>query len=74
MKLRDKATGEIARAMALISQIGMMMTASIIAGLLVGRWLDAKLGTEPWFALGLLLLGVGGAIFGLIKVLIGFKE
>ena len=41
-----------------MSTVGLELALSIALGLLGGRWLDGKLGTEPWlqwigFALGL---------------------
>lgn len=41
-----------------VSTVGLELALSIALGLLGGRWLDGKLGTEPWlqwigFALGL---------------------
>ncbi|MDH3726603.1 MAG: AtpZ/AtpI family protein [Myxococcales bacterium] len=41
-----------------VSTVGLELALSIALGLLGGRWLDSKLGTEPWlqwigFALGL---------------------
>lgn len=41
--------------------VGLQFAASILLFLFAGRWLDAKLGTEPW----LLLIGVlVGAVAG----------
>jgi F0F1-type ATP synthase assembly protein I len=35
--------------------------------LFVGRWIDVKIGTEPWFMIGLFILGIGlciGRMYG----------
>lgn len=50
------------RALAQISQIGTTMAASILVGVLLGKFLDGLCGTEPWLLLIFSLLGVGAAI------------
>lgn len=67
---RESMGGDVTRALGMFMQIGATMTASIVGGLLAGRWLDEKLGSSPWFSLGLLLLGVGGAVYFLFKITI----
>jgi ATP synthase protein I len=42
-----------------LSSLGLEMAAAVVIGLLVGSWLDSRLGTNPW--LTLLFLGVGFA-------------
>ena len=42
-----------------LSSLGLEMGASVVIGLLVGLWLDSRLGTNPW--LTLLFLGFGFA-------------
>ncbi|TMQ08557.1 MAG: AtpZ/AtpI family protein [Deltaproteobacteria bacterium] len=39
------------------SSVGLELGLSVVFGVLIGRWLDGKLGTEPW--LMLVLLGFG---------------
>jgi ATP synthase protein I len=39
--------------------VGVVMVLFILLGLVVGRWLDGRLGTSPTFTLVLILLGVG---------------
>jgi ATP synthase protein I len=45
--------------LSLVSQVGVVMVLFILLGLVVGRWLDGRLGTSPTFTLVLILLGVG---------------
>lgn len=45
------------------STVGLELALSIVIGMFGGRWLDGKLGTEPW----MLLLGLG---FGVVA---GFR-
>jgi F0F1-type ATP synthase assembly protein I len=42
-----------------LSSLGLEMGAAVVIGLLVGLWLDSRLGTNPW--LTLLFLGFGFA-------------
>lgn len=48
---------------ALVRQVGLLTTVPIILavapllGYFLGRYLDRKLGTDPWFMTGLILLG-----------------
>ncbi len=42
----------------LLSSIGLVLAASILIGYLGGTFLDTKLGTEPWFMLVGLLIGI----------------
>lgn len=40
------------------SSVGLELGLSVVAGILFGRWLDGKLGTEPWMMLVFLGLGL----------------
>lgn len=53
---RHGTTKEIAESMKK-TDIGGSFLGSIVAGLLIGLLLDWWLGTEPWFVIGLALLG-----------------
>ncbi|TVQ79183.1 MAG: AtpZ/AtpI family protein [Bradymonadales bacterium] len=46
------------------SQFGIV----VVAGILLGLWLDRKFGTTPWFALFGLLAGVASATSLLIRI------
>ena len=50
--------GRQLKAFARVGALGIELAVSTVLGLLGGRWLDAKLGTEPYLALVGLLLGV----------------
>ncbi|MGI6566134.1 MAG: AtpZ/AtpI family protein [Limnochordia bacterium] len=55
-------TSDTLRALAYFSQIGITMAASVLIGVLLGRYLDILLGTAPWLGLVFSLLGAGAAI------------
>ena len=57
-RLGDQA-GRSARDIGSYTLIPMMLLAGPAVGYLVGRWLEGRLGGEPW-------LGVGGILFGLV--------
>ncbi|WP_437588765.1 AtpZ/AtpI family protein [Sorangium sp. So ce1000] len=41
--------------------VGLEMVLSILVGLFIGRWLDAKLGTDPYLSVLWFFFGVGAA-------------
>lgn len=45
--------------MAYASSVGIAMALAVFGSLFLGSWLDRRLGTEPFFSLLLLLIGVG---------------
>jgi F0F1-type ATP synthase assembly protein I len=47
------------RLLSLIGQVGVVMVAFILLGLVIGRWIDTRLGTSPTFTLALIMLGIG---------------
>ena len=49
---------DVFRSLGIATQVGFMVVASILIPLLVGLWLDDKLGTGPWITLILSVLGV----------------
>jgi len=40
------------------SSVGLELGLAVVIGVLFGRWLDGKLGTEPWMMLVFLALGL----------------
>lgn len=58
---------ETMRALANFSQIGVTMAASVMVGVLLGKYLDGLLGTTPWLLLIFSLLGAGAAIKSLFN-------
>lgn len=49
--------GDIAWVLVMGAQGGLMLAAPVLAGLVVGYWLDTSLDTLPWITLVLALLG-----------------
>jgi ATP synthase protein I len=56
--------GKQMKSFARVSAVGIELALSIVIGLLFGRWLDGKLGTDPWLA-------ILGLVFGTIA---GFRS
>ena len=54
----DKETKKSAIRMAYASSIGISMALAIFGCFFLGTWLDGKLGTEPYFTLLFLLIGI----------------
>lgn len=67
---KQPKNSETLRALARFSQIGVTMAASVLVGVLLGKYLDSLLGTTPWLLLIFSLLGAGAAI----KVLFNISE
>jgi F0F1-type ATP synthase assembly protein I len=59
------ALGELYR----YSGLGLQFAAAVAVFTLVGRWLDARLGTSPWLLLFGVFLGLGLGLYSLIKKL-----
>jgi len=53
-----------------LSSVGIEMGVSVVLGLVFGRWLDGKLGTEPWMMFVFLIFGCaagGKAVWRAVK-------
>jgi len=50
------------QAISYLSQIGITIIACIAVGILLGRFLDTRLGTAPWLLLVFTFLGIAAAI------------
>jgi ATP synthase protein I len=53
---------ETMRALVYFSQIGITLAATLLIGVLLGKFLDNLFGTTPWLLLLFSLLGAGAAI------------
>jgi len=49
------------QAISYLSQIGITIIACIAVGVLIGKFLDSRLGTAPWLLLIFTLLGIAAA-------------
>lgn len=67
-KNKSSKNSETFRALANFSQIGVTMAASVLVGVLLGKYLDGYLGTTPWLLLIFSLLGVGAAVKALFNI------
>lgn len=56
------------RALARFSQMRLIMAASVLLGVLLGKHLDDLTGASPWLLLLFSFLGVGAAIRSLLKM------
>lgn len=54
----DKETKQTVIQMASVSTIGIALVLAIFGCFFLGRWLDGKLGTDPYLTLLLLLIGI----------------
>jgi F0F1-type ATP synthase assembly protein I len=56
------------RAIGLVSVISSYIVGGAVTGMLIGRFLDNMLGTEPILLILFLLLGLGSGFYGVFKV------
>lgn len=64
---RRGAQGEAARVMG----AGLQFAAAIVLFLLLGQWLDERLGTEPWLLITGVMVGAAGGFYSLYRQLAG---
>lgn len=64
---RRPAHSEAAR----VAGVGLQFAASIVIFLLVGQWLDDRLGTEPWLLIVGVMVGAAAGFFSLYRQLTG---
>lgn len=53
---------------------GMQFAVTMVVFLLVGMWLDRRLGTGPWLAIVLMFLGAGAAFYSMYRKLMGAQK
>lgn len=51
------------------TSIGLEMGISVILGLFFGRWLDGKLGTEPWMLILFCAIGMAAGMKGVFRAM-----
>ena len=67
MKSKDRVG--IARALAMVSKIGITMLVCVFAGVWIGNWLDEKLGTSGIFLIIFIIIGVISGFLNIYKLL-----
>lgn len=55
------------------SGIGILLLTCVVAGYLIGDFLDRKLGTEPWFLVIFVMLGSVAAFVEMIRMVKNIK-
>jgi|GEM_PF-2846306 len=50
------------------AQIGCLTVVVILLALGAGLWLDSRLGTEPWFTLGLVLASIPVSLYMVVRL------
>jgi len=78
-KKREKSAsrqgqGGVLQALALATTIGMELAVMVVLGYYGGRYLDERLGTEPYMLLVGILGGLALGILGVYRTLTGFFE
>jgi len=55
-------------ALAVYGAAGLQLAVSVVAGLLIGTYLDGRFGSGPWLAVAGLILGFAGGMTNLIMM------
>jgi F0F1-type ATP synthase assembly protein I len=63
-----KDSGQMLSTLALVTQLGFIMAACVLGGLLGGMYLDRRLDTAPVLTIVLLLAGVGGGMVSIYRL------
>jgi ATP synthase protein I len=58
----------------LFSEIGFSLLITTLAGVLIGRWVDAQLGTLPIFVIVGFLIGAGSGTLMIIRLVSRFLD
>ena len=67
-KVNSSDRKNIVRAIGFLSQIGFTVFACVLVGVLLGRFLDGRLGTDPWLTIVFSILGCLSAFKAMIDV------
>lgn len=59
-------------AMAITTVIGTELAIAVVLGFYGGKLLDDRLGTQPWFLIAGILLGISVGIFGVVQTMLRF--
>ncbi|ATW25983.1 AtpZ/AtpI family protein [Candidatus Formimonas warabiya] len=68
----DKDRQKVLQALALVSTIGFEMATCVVLGFFAGRFLDQKMGTDPWLMLGGVICGVVVGMIGIYTLVTSF--
>ena len=53
-----------------VAGVGLQFAAAIVLFLFLGRWLDSRLGTEPWLLLLGVVIGAVGGFYSMYRQLV----
>ena len=53
-----------------VAGVGLQFAGAIVLFLFVGRWLDSRLGTEPWLLLLGVVIGAVGGFYSMYRQLV----
>jgi F0F1-type ATP synthase assembly protein I len=62
------------RLLGLVGQVGVVMVVFILMGLVVGQWIDGRLGTSPTFTLVFIFLAIGAAGWSIARMVMWALE
>jgi ATP synthase protein I len=66
----DESDRKSIRTVGQVSSLGLLLLVSMALGFAAGDWLDGKLGTQPWLAFGMTVLGLVAGIYESARILV----
>jgi len=60
---------QLARQLGMLTTIPMLLAASPLVGYYLGRWIDGRLHTEPWFSFVMLAIGFAAGVRETVLIL-----
>jgi len=64
----------MARTLVMVYSLGFEILVTVALGFFLGRYLDGKLNTNPWFTVSLMLLFMFAAMYRLIRRVIKLED
>lgn len=71
---KPEVRGDVLKALAIASTIGIELAITVVLGFYGGRYLDNRFATGPWLMLAGVLTGLAVGTVGVFKTLRGFFE
>ena len=67
--MADTSNARTLKTIGQLSTIGLAFVFALMMGFGAGFWLDARLGTKPWFSLGGFAVGLAAGILNVVRTM-----
>lgn len=69
----QKHSKELLAGLSTAASIGWYMLSSVVVGIVLGRWVDGYLGSQPWATIAGIVLGMMAGLWAIYKKVAGGK-